>query len=135
MMSKAQLSEATTKLSGWPSAAFIFPSESGRTPCGSRKATTACLVMTTVEKAPSSRGITSATASSIQSFPSPARFESSAAMISESDVPRSSTPDSRSSLWSSTALVRLPLCARASSRPSSRQTGCAFSHAPPPVVE
>ena len=51
---------------GWPSAAFILPSESGRTPWGSRKATTACLVITTVEKAPSSRGITSATASSIQ---------------------------------------------------------------------
>ena len=43
MMSKAQLSEATTKRS--PSR----PSESGRTPCGSRKATIACLVITTVE--------------------------------------------------------------------------------------
>ncbi len=49
MMSKAQLSEATTKHSGCPSDAFIFPSASGRTPCGSRKATTACLVITTVE--------------------------------------------------------------------------------------
>ena len=43
MMSKAQLSEATTKRS--PSR----PSESGRTPCGSRKATIACLVIATVE--------------------------------------------------------------------------------------
>ena len=43
MMSKAQLSEATQKRS--PS----LPSDSGRTPCGSRKATTARLVITTVE--------------------------------------------------------------------------------------
>ncbi len=56
-------------------------------------------------------------------------------MISESEVPRSFTPCSVSSLWSSTALVRFPLWARASSRPSSRQTGWAFSQAPPPVVE
>ncbi len=49
MMSNAQLSDATTKHSGWPSEAFIFPSASGRTPCGSRNATTACLVITTVE--------------------------------------------------------------------------------------
>ena len=54
--------------------------------------------MTTVEKAPSRRGITSATASSIQSLPSPARLDSSAAMISESEVPRSFTPASVSSL-------------------------------------
>ena len=73
MMSKAQLSEATTKHSGKPLLGLILPSASGRTPCGSRKATTACLVITTVEKAPSSRGITSATASSIHSSPSPAR--------------------------------------------------------------
>ena len=98
MMSKAQISEATTKHSGSPSPALILPSASGRTPWGSRKATTACLVMTTVEKAPSSRGITSATASSIQSLPSPARLDSSAAMISESEVPRSFTPASVSSL-------------------------------------
>ena len=43
MMSKAQLSEAITYRS--PS----FPNESGRTPYGSRKATTARLVITTVE--------------------------------------------------------------------------------------
>ena len=43
MMSKAQLSEATQKRSP------ILPSDSGRTPCGSRKATTARLVITTVE--------------------------------------------------------------------------------------
>ena len=56
-------------------------------------------------------------------------------MISESEVPRNSRPLRRSSLYSSTALVRLPLWASASSRPSSRQTGCAFSQEPPPVVE
>ena len=44
MMSKAQLSEATTKRSP-PSR----PSESGRTPCGSRKATIARFVIATVE--------------------------------------------------------------------------------------
>ena len=49
MMSKAQLSEATTKHSGRPSLGLILPRASGRTPCGSRKATTACLVITTVE--------------------------------------------------------------------------------------
>ena len=49
MMSKAQLSEATTKHSGKPSLGLILPRASGRTPCGSRKATTACLVITTVE--------------------------------------------------------------------------------------
>ena len=43
MMSKAQLSEATTKRSS------SRPSESGRIPCGSRKATIARLVITTVE--------------------------------------------------------------------------------------
>jgi hypothetical protein len=43
MMSKAQLSEAMTYWS--PS----LPSASGRTPCGSRNATTARFVMTTVE--------------------------------------------------------------------------------------
>ena len=37
------------------------PSDSGRSPSGSRNATTRSLVMTTVEKAPSRRGITSAT--------------------------------------------------------------------------
>ena len=56
-------------------------------------------------------------------------------MISESEVPRKEIPFSFSSSQSSTALVRLPLWARAISRPSSRQTGCAFSHEPPPVVE
>ena len=43
MMSKAQLSEATTKRSS------SRPRLSGRIPCGSRKATIACLVITTVE--------------------------------------------------------------------------------------
>ena len=56
-------------------------------------------------------------------------------MISESDVPRNEIPRSRSSANSSTALVRLPLWASATSRPSSRQTGWVFSQAPPPVVE
>ena len=44
MMSKAQLSEATHQV-----ASSSRPSDSGRTPCGSRKATTARLVITTVE--------------------------------------------------------------------------------------
>ena len=52
---------------------------------GSRKATTPSLVITTVEKAPSSRGTTSASASSIVSA---GWVESSAAMISESEVER-----------------------------------------------
>ena len=43
MMSKAQLSEATTNRSS------SLPSESGRMPCGSRKATIARFVITTVE--------------------------------------------------------------------------------------
>ena len=60
---------------------------------------------------------------------------SSAAMISESDVDLKPMPCSRISPWSSTALIRLPLCASASSRLSERCTGCAFSHAVDPVVE
>jgi len=50
--------------------------------------------MTTVEYAPSMRVMTSATASSIVSA---GWVESSAAMISESDVERNATPDSRNS--------------------------------------
>ena len=61
--------------------------------------------------------------------------ESSAAMISESEVPRNCTPASVSSAWSSTALIRLPLCASATWRRSERHTGWAFSHADEPVVE
>ena len=87
-----------------------MPSASGRRPAGSRKATTASFVITTVEKAPSSRGITSASASSIRSA---SWVESSAAMISESEVPRNWTPLSLSSACSSTALMRLPLWASA----------------------
>ena len=49
-------------------------------------------------------------------------------MISESDVERNATPRSRSSACSSTALIRLPLWASATSRRSARQTGCEFSH-------
>jgi hypothetical protein len=100
MMSNAQVSEATQYWS--PS----MPSESGRSPAGSRNATTRSLVMTTVEYAPSMRFITSASASSIVSA---GWVESSAAMISESDVDRNATPVSRSDPWSSTALMRLPL--------------------------
>jgi hypothetical protein len=64
----------------------------------------------------------------------------SAAMISESDVEAKLTPTERSSAWSSTALIRLPLCASASSRrlppaPAARWTGCEFSQAFEPVVE
>ena len=88
--------------------------------------------MTTVEKAPSSRGTTSATASSMRSA---SWVESSAAMISESEVPRNRTPRSLSSACSSTALMRLPLWARATCRRSERQTGWAFSQAEDPVVE
>ena len=73
--------------------------------------------MTTVEKAPSRRGITSSTASSIVSA---SWVDSSAAMISESDVERNWTPRSDSSECSSTALIRLPLCARATWRWSER---------------
>ena len=109
-----------------------MPSASGRSPAGSRKATTASFVITTVEKAPSSRGITSASASSMRSA---SCVESSAAMISESEVPRNWTPRSLSSACSSTALIRLPLCASATWRRSERQTGWAFSQADEPVVE
>jgi hypothetical protein len=73
--------------------------------------------MTTVENAPSSRGTMSATASSTLAA---SCVEISAAMISESDVERKLTPRSRSSAWSSTALIRLPLCASATSRRSER---------------
>ena len=88
--------------------------------------------MTTVEKAPWRRGITSTSASSIVSA---SCVESSAAMISESEVPRNCTPCSLSSACSSTALMRLPLCASATWRRSERQTGWAFSQAEEPVVE
>ena len=66
-----------------------MPSTSGRTPAGSRNAYTRFFVMTTVEKAPCSRGITSAMASSMSSAGCVA---SSAAMISESDVELKVTP-------------------------------------------
>ena len=75
------------------------------------------------------------TASTAFSIGRSSATERSAQMISESEVPRKRRPWSVSSLKSSTALVRLPLWARATSRPSSRQTGCEFSHEPPPVVE
>ena len=88
--------------------------------------------MTTVENAPWRRGRTSAIASSTVSA---SWVASSAAMISESEVERKPIPRSRSSVWSSTALIRLPLCARASSRLSERWTGWAFSQALEPVVE
>ncbi len=54
MMSNAHDSDATQKRSP------ILPSTSGRMPFGSRKATTRSFVMTTVEKAPCRRGMTSA---------------------------------------------------------------------------
>ncbi len=56
-------------------------------------------------------------------------------MISESEVPRNWTPFSVSSACSSTALIRLPLWARATCLRSERQTGWAFSQAEEPVVE
>jgi hypothetical protein len=97
---------------------------------------TLSLVITTVENAPRSRGSTSATASSMRSA---SWVESIAAMISESDVDVNCTPRERNSLCSSTALMRLPLWASASSRlppaPALRCTGCEFSHSLEPVVE
>ncbi len=61
-------------------------------------------------------------------------------MISESEVELKVTSRARSSACSSTALMRLPLWASASSRrlppaPSLRCTGCEFSHSLEPVVE
>ena len=56
-------------------------------------------------------------------------------MISESEVERNETPASRRPACSSTALMRLPLWASASSRRSERWTGWAFSQALEPVVE
>ena len=76
--------------------------------------------------------MTSATASSTRSA---GCVETSAAMISESDVERNVTPAARSSACSSTALTRLPLWASAISRLSARQTGWVFSHELAPVVE
>ena len=61
--------------------------------------------------------MTSATASSMRSA---GCVESSAAMISESDVERNVTPAALSSPCSSTALTRLPLWASATSRLSAR---------------
>ena len=67
--------------------------------------------------------------------------EMSAAMISESEVEVNCTPSARSSAWSSTALMRLPLWASAISRrlpppaPAERWTGWEFSHSLDPVVE
>ena len=75
------------------------------------------------------------TSSSASSIESASWVDSSAAMISESDVERNETPRPRSSACSSTALIRLPLCASAISRRSARQTGCEFSHEEAPVVE
>ena len=93
--------------------------------------------MTTIENAPRSRGSTSAIASSTCSAGCVAI---SAAMISESEVELKVTPRRSSSSCSSSALIRLPLCARATSRreplvPSERCTGWEFSHAFEPVVE
>ena len=95
------------------------------------------MVIATIEKAPRSRGSTSAIASSICSA---GWVAISAAMISESEVELNVTPRSSSSLCSCTALIRLPLCASASSRwepwvPSERCTGWEFSQALEPVVE
>ena len=61
-------------------------------------------------------------------------------MISESEVDWKVMPRSRSPAWSSTALMRLPLWARARSRrfppdPADRWTGWEFSHSFEPVVE
>ena len=89
-------------------------------------------VMTTVEKAPLSRGRTSESASSMRSA---GWVASSAAMISESEVDWNGTSRPRSSACSSTALMRLPLWASASVRRSSRTIGWAFSHSEEPVVE
>ena len=114
------------------SSSSIIPSTSGRRPCGSRNATTESSVSTTVENAPFSRGSTSAIASSIRSA---GWVASSAAMISESDVELNGMSRSRSSACRSTALIRLPLCASASVRRSSRTIGCVFSQADLPVVE
>ena len=92
----------------------IIPSASGRSPWGSRKATTASSVIDHGrERSACSRGRTSATASSIRSAGCVA---SSAAMISESEVERNGTSRPRSSECSSTALIRLPLWASASVR-------------------
>jgi hypothetical protein len=74
--------------------------------------------------------------SAIASATLPASWvEISAAMISESDVELKRMPRSRSSEWSSTALIRLPLCASATLWRSERWIGCALSHADEPVVE
>ena len=77
------------------------------------------------------RPMTSTSASSIVSA---SWVESSAAMISLSEVERNETPFSRSSACSSTALTRLPLWASATSRLCARQTGCEFSQEFAPVV-
>ena len=100
-------------------------------------ATTRSLVITTIENAPRRHGTTSAIASSTSSA---GWVAISAAMISESEVELKVTPRSMSSSCSSSALIRLPLWASATSRrepprPSERCTGWEFSHWLEPVVE
>ena len=86
----------------------------------------------TTEKAPSSRAIAFATASSSGA----GSFAISAAMISVSEVVASVMPSATSSSRSAAALTRLPLCPSATVRPRPRWiSGCALAHCVEPVVE
>ena len=81
--SNAQVSDATHQ-----PASGSRPITSGRTPNGSRNATSSCAVMATTEKAPARRGMAAATASRREPRP----WATAAAMSSESVVAFIATP-------------------------------------------
>ena len=105
---------------------------SGRTPHGSRKPNTASGVSITTEYAPSATRI-AALILSAQVGPGASAIV--LARISESDVAASRTSAGRRAA-SSSALVRLPLCANANGpRLESSTNGCALHTTELPVVE
>ena len=116
---KAQVSEAIT----YPPSTRR-PTESGRYPHGSRTATTESTPNNTKEYAPFHEGIVRSNRSS-HDFPLAAA--SIRAMTSVSLVAVSPKPRCKSSSRNSAALIRLPLCARASVPCIvSNKNGCAF---------
>jgi hypothetical protein len=101
-------------------------------PRGSRNAISFPSLSATTEKAPSSRRIVFATASSSGA----GSFAISAAITSVSAVVASRWPAAASSSRSSAAFVRLPLWPSAIVRALPCCTsGCAFHHCDEPVVE
>ena len=105
---------------------------SGRTPHGSRKPYTASRVSITTEYAPSAMRIA---ARILSVHVDPGASAIVFARISESDVAASRTSSGKRSA-SSSALVRLPLCANANWPSSDSSTnGCALTMIELPVVE